>query len=66
MAYLTYEIVPHDGGWAYKLGDTLSETYVHREDAVEGARSAASRQKMDADEVSVRDRAKNQVYSTEH
>jgi hypothetical protein len=66
MAYLTYEIVQHDGGWAYKLGDTLSETYIHRQDAVEGAKSAASRQKMDAQDVSVRDRSTNQVYSTEH
>ena len=25
MTHVTYEIVEHDGGWAYKLGDVLSE-----------------------------------------
>jgi hypothetical protein len=57
MTYITYEIVRHDGGWAYKLGNTLSETYVYREDAIEGAKSAAARQKMDVEEVSVREPA---------
>lgn len=27
MAKVTYEIVEHDGGWAYKVGATFSETY---------------------------------------
>ena len=38
MAYVTYEIVEHDGGWAYKLGETLSETYASRQGAVMGAK----------------------------
>ena len=24
---ITYRIVQHDGGWAYKLGDSFSETF---------------------------------------
>jgi hypothetical protein len=56
MAYLTYEIVEHDGGWAYKLGETLSETYALRKDALEGAQSAASRQKVGDSDVMVRER----------
>jgi hypothetical protein len=55
MVYVTYEVVRHDGGWAYRLGGTLSETYAYREDALESARSAASRQKMDVEDVTVRD-----------
>lgn len=27
MAKLTYKIVEHDGGWAYKVGSTYSETF---------------------------------------
>mgnify|MGYP006211561437 CR=1 FL=1 len=27
MAHVTYRIVEHDGGWAYKLGDSFSETF---------------------------------------
>ena len=26
MTEVTYTIVEHDGGWAYKVGDTFSET----------------------------------------
>ena len=26
MAKVIYEVVQHDGGWAYKVGDVLSET----------------------------------------
>lgn len=55
MTSIVYEIVRHDGGWAYRLGNTLSETYAHREDALEGAKSAASRQKVDLQDVDVRE-----------
>jgi hypothetical protein len=41
MVDITYQIVPHDEGWAYKLGGTLSETY-----ATNHAKRAASRQKI--------------------
>ena len=27
MPSVTYRIVEHDGGWAYKLGDVFSETF---------------------------------------
>jgi hypothetical protein len=46
MVDITYQIVPHDEGWAYKLGDTLSETYSSAEEAADRARSAAARQKI--------------------
>jgi hypothetical protein len=41
MARVVYEIVEHDGGWAYKLGDVFSETFANREEAVEAARIVA-------------------------
>ena len=31
MNKVTYEIVEHDGGWAYKVGDVFSETFATRE-----------------------------------
>ena len=46
MAKVTYEIVEHDGGWAYKVGDTFSETFRSREDAVTAARTAAAEQQV--------------------
>jgi hypothetical protein len=46
MVDITYKIVPHDKGWAYKLGDTLSETYETPDQAARQAKSAAARQKI--------------------
>jgi hypothetical protein len=46
MVDVTYRIVEHDGGWAYKLGDVFSETFPTREAAVAAARRAATEQEM--------------------
>jgi len=46
MADVTYEIVEHDGGWAYRLGDVYSETFPTRDQAVQAADDAARRQEM--------------------
>ena len=37
MAMLRYEIVEHDGGWAYRADGTYSETYPNREAAAKAA-----------------------------
>lgn len=41
MTHVTYEIVEHDGGWAYRVGDVFSETFATHDEAVEAARIAA-------------------------
>jgi hypothetical protein len=41
MTRVLYEIVEHDGGWAYKLGDVFSETFASREEAIEAAKIVA-------------------------
>lgn len=46
MAKLVYEIVQHDGGWAYKVGDTFSETFPTREHALQAAETAAAEQRV--------------------
>lgn len=46
MAQITYRIVEHDGGWAYKLGDSFSETYPSHDTARAGAVRAAREQKV--------------------
>ena len=46
MTRITYEIVEHDGGWAYKVGSTYSETFPSRADAVAAARIAAAEQQV--------------------
>jgi hypothetical protein len=49
MADVTYQIVEHDGGWAYKLGDVFSETFPNRETAVAAARAVAAEQRVPGD-----------------
>lgn len=46
MPEVTYEIVQHDGGWAYKVGDTFSETFATHEEAKHAARRAAAEQRV--------------------
>lgn len=43
MTKIVYEIVEHDGGWAYKLDDVFSETYPTKEQATAAANDVAAR-----------------------
>ncbi|GJD48245.1 hypothetical protein OPKNFCMD_0962 [Methylobacterium crusticola] len=45
MARVTYRIVEHDGGWAYKVGDVFSETFPNRQAAHTAAERAAAEQR---------------------
>jgi len=44
MTKVVYEIVKHDGGWAFKLGDTISQSFLTHDAAYAAARRAASEQ----------------------
>jgi hypothetical protein len=46
MARVTYHIVEHDGGWAYRVGDVFSETFPSRDLAVKAAERAAGEQRV--------------------
>ena len=46
MTKIVYEIVEHDGGWAYKLDDVFSETYPTKEQATTAANDVAARQQL--------------------
>ncbi len=46
MGQVTYRIVEHDGGWAYKLDDVFSETFPTHELAARAARAVASEQRV--------------------
>lgn len=37
MIKVVYEIVPHDGGWAYRFRDVYSEAFPTHSEAVEAA-----------------------------
>ncbi|MGO8917869.1 MAG: hypothetical protein ACLQJR_18355 [Stellaceae bacterium] len=44
MTKITYEIVEHDGGWAYRVGDVYSETFPSHDLARKAAERAAHEQ----------------------
>ena len=45
MAHVTYDVVEHDGGFAYKVGDVFSETFPTHKLAHHAADAAAERQR---------------------
>jgi hypothetical protein len=44
MTKISYEIVEHDGGWAYRSGGVYSETFTARDQAHKAAERAAREQ----------------------
>ena len=49
MSEVTYEIVEHDGGWAYKVDGVFSEPYPTHAGALKAAKAAAAEQKVPGD-----------------
>jgi len=46
MPEITYEIVEHDGGWAYRLNGVFSETFPTHAAALKAAHRAANEQQV--------------------
>jgi hypothetical protein len=46
MAHVTYHIVPHDGGWAYRADGVFSETFPSHDAARAAAERAAGEQRV--------------------
>jgi len=46
MSKIVYEVVEHDGGWAYKVDGTFSETFPSHERATVAAERAAAHQRL--------------------
>ena len=53
MARVTYAIVQHDGGWAYRVDGTFSETFPSREAAHIAAVRAAQEQKVPGESATI-------------
>ncbi len=49
MTHVTYVVVEHDGGWAYKVGDVFSETFATHALARSAAARAAREQRIPGD-----------------
>ena len=46
MSHLTYEIIEHDGGWAYTADGVFSEPFPSHEEALIAAKRAAAEQRV--------------------
>lgn len=46
MAQVTYEVVEHNGGFAYRVGDVFSETFATHQAAHRAAEEASQRQQL--------------------
>lgn len=57
MGKVVYEVVPHDGGWAYRLNGAYSEAFPTHAEAVEAARIVAAEQQIggEAKDISYQD-----------
>jgi hypothetical protein len=53
MTHVSYEVIKHDGGWAYKVGSTISETYPTRERAHAAALRAAGEQRAPGEDAAI-------------
>jgi hypothetical protein len=51
MTRITYRLVEHDGGWAYKVGEVFSESFASKDLARAAARRAASEQRIPGEDV---------------
>ena len=45
MTHVVYEVIEHDGGWAYRVGAVFSETFATRQLAHAAATRAAREQR---------------------
>jgi hypothetical protein len=53
MSHVTYKVVQHDGGWAYTVDGTYSETFRSHDAALAAARRAASEQRVAGDTAGI-------------
>ena len=53
MTEVVYHVVEHDGGWAYKVDGSFSETFPTREAAHRAAARAAAEQRQRGETVGI-------------
>jgi Uncharacterized protein conserved in bacteria (DUF2188) len=53
MSRIAYEVVEHDGGWAYRANGTFSETFPTRQLAHEAAMRVAGEQRVPGSDAGI-------------
>ena len=62
---VTYEVVQHDGGWAYRVKDVYSETFPSHDTALAAARNASQRQHLSGLSAAISYQDGNSQWHTE-
>ncbi|MCO6391185.1 DUF2188 domain-containing protein [Aliihoeflea aestuarii] len=65
MTKVVYEVVEHDGGWAYKAGDVFSETFRTRDAAHKAAERAAAEQQTGGNDEAIEYQDREGVWHEE-
>ena len=65
MTKIVYEIVEHNGGWAYKLNDVFSETFDTKEQATVAANDVAARQQVSGEDETIQYQDENGAWRVE-
>jgi len=65
MSHVTYEVVEHDGGWAYKVGSVFSEAFPTHQAAHEAAAAAAKRQQVEGKTAAIEYEDRSGVWHSE-
>jgi len=65
MAKVTYRIVKHEDGWAYKAGDVFSETFPSHDAALDAAKRAAAEQRVPGETVGIQYETADGVWHEE-
>ena len=66
MGQEVYEVVEHDGGWAYKANGAFSEPYPTRDAAHRAAARAAREQRVPGDAEEIEYEVEKGEWHTEH
>jgi predicted secreted protein len=65
LAKITYHVVRHDGGWAYRVDETFSEPFPTHDAARTAAQLAAKEQAQPGDSVEITFEDKQGKWHTE-
>ncbi|MGE7368108.1 DUF2188 domain-containing protein [Neorhizobium sp. NPDC001467] len=66
MTKVVYQIVEHDGGWAYRLDGVYSETFSTHQDALAAARIVAAEQQVGGEPEEISWQDSKGVWHTEY
>ena len=65
MTTIRYQVVEHDGGWAYKLGDVYSETFPSHDIALKAAKAVAQEQQVGGETEAIEYQDENGAWHVE-